>query len=98
MKLYSINFINQEMESMEIIKETPKQYHLKKWHGGRIRRVSKDDPMIAFSPRAAYAKFESKQLGEIERLKKRILYLDETIDKASDAWEAYIDSQKEIDQ
>lgn len=77
------------MESIEIIKETPKQYHLKKWPSGLIRRVSKDDPMLAFSPQEALEKFESKQLGEIERLKKRILYLDKTIDKASDAWEAY---------
>ncbi len=85
MKLYTVNDITLEIESRKVIKITPKQYHLKGCLGATRMRIPKDDPMIAFTPEEAYAKFETKQMRKIEELKEHIVYIDESIDKASKA-------------
>lgn len=82
MRLYSIDDITQKIESSEVIKETPKQYHLKGYLGAMSSRVSKSDPMLAFSPEEALEKYEAKQLDRISLLKRQIAYIQDKINKA----------------
>lgn len=84
MKLYGVNDVTQKVESYEVKREAPKHYHLED-HVGALRRrrcISKDDPMIAFSPEEALERYKIKQYIEISILEGKIIFIKDKINKA----------------